>query len=73
MKDKKEFDKIFDERNIYVLLLNLRHVIHIASFCIVNLLCCGGHFSNITLIDAKTKYRSPYLLETFLSLTYRTI
>ena len=29
----------------------------------VNLLCCRGHFSSITFIDAKTKYRSPYLLD----------
>ena len=27
------------------------------------LLCCGGHFSNITFIDAKTKYRSRYFLD----------
>ena len=26
MKDKIEFDKIFDERNIYILLFNQRHV-----------------------------------------------
>ena len=57
MKDKIEFDKIFDERNIYVLVFNLRHVIQILSFRIVNLLCCGGHFSKITFIDAKTRYR----------------
>ena len=47
MKDKIKLDKSFDEKNIYLLLFNLR--------------CCGGHFSNITLIDAKAKYRSPYL------------
>ena len=29
----------------------------------VNLLCCGGHSSNITSIDAKTIYRRPYLLD----------
>ena len=58
-----EFDKIFDERNIYLLLFNLRHVIHIPSFCMVNLLCWGGHFSYITFIDVKTKYRGPYLLD----------
>ena len=55
-------DKIFDERNICVLLFNLRHVIDIPSFRIVNLLRCGGHFSSIAFTDAKTKYRSPYLL-----------
>ena len=63
---------MFDERNIYLLLLNLRHVIHIPSVSMDNPLCCGSHFSNITFIDVKTKYRSPYLLA-FLSLTYRTI
>ena len=45
-----------------VLLLNLIHVIHIPSFRIVNLLSFGGHFSNMTFIDAKSKYKSPYLL-----------
>ena len=50
-------------KNICVLLFNLRHVIHISSFGIVKLLCCEGHFSSITFIDAKTKYRSPYLLD----------
>ena len=49
MKDKIEFDNIFDESNIYVLLFNLRHITYI-----VNLLYCGGHFSNVTFIDAKT-------------------
>ena len=63
---------MFDERNIYLLLFNLRHAIYIPSFRIINLLCYGGHVSNIKFIDVKTKYRSPYLL-TFLSLTYRTI
>ena len=29
----------------------------------VNLVCCGGRFSNKTFIDAKTKYRSLYLLD----------
>ena len=33
------------------------------SFRMVNLLCCGGHFSKITFFGAKTKYRSPYLLD----------
>ena len=61
MKDKIELDKTFDERNIYVLLFNSRHTSHIPSFGIVNLQCCGGHFNNITLIDAKAKYRGPYL------------
>ena len=55
MKGKIEFDKNFDERNIHVLSFNLRHAIHIPSFRIVNPLCCGGHFSNITFIDARTK------------------
>ena len=48
---------------MYVLLFNLRHVIHILSFRMVNLLCYGSHFSNITIFAAKTKNRSPYLLE----------
>ena len=55
------FDKIFDERNVLAFLFNLRHVIHIPSFCVVKLLCCWGHFSNITFINAKTKHRSLYL------------
>ena len=54
---------MFNERNMYVLLFNLRHVVHVLSFCIINLLCCGGYFSNITFIGAETKYRSRYLLE----------
>ena len=54
---------MFDERNIYVFLFNLKHVIHIPSFPTVNLSCCGCYFSNITFIDVKTKYRSPYLLD----------
>ena len=49
---------LMKERNIVI---QFKNVIHILSFCMVNLLlCCGGHFSNITFIDAKTKYRSPY-------------
>ena len=32
------------------------NVIQIPSFCIVSLLCYRGHFSNITLTDAATKY-----------------
>ena len=63
MKHKIEFDNIFGERNIYVLLFSLRHVIHIPSVRLVNLLSCGGHFSYITFIDADTKYRSLYLLD----------
>ena len=31
------------------------------SYC-QRLLCCGGHSSSVAFIDAKTKYRSPYLL-----------
>ena len=44
------------------ILFNSRHVIHIPSFRIVNLLCYGGQFGNITFINAKTKYRTLYLL-----------
>ena len=40
-------------------LFNSRHVVHIPSFRIVNLLCCGVTFSDITLVDDKAKYRSP--------------
>ena len=36
-----------------VLLFNLRHVIQIPSFRIVNLLCCGGHFSSIAVIELR--------------------
>ena len=45
-----ELDKIFDERNIYVLLFNLRYVIHNRSFCKVNLLCYESRSINITLM-----------------------
>ena len=45
------------------LAIPFKNVIHIPSFSIVKLLCCGGHFSSITFIDAKTKHRSPYLLD----------
>ena len=31
------------------------------SYC-QRLLCCGGHSSSVAFLDAKTKYRSPYLL-----------
>ena len=43
MKDKIDFYKIFDERNICALLFDLIHAIHIPSFRIINLLCCGGN------------------------------
>ena len=52
MNDKIELDKIFDERNIYILLFNSIYVIFTPSFRMVNLLFCGGYFSNITFIDA---------------------
>ena len=45
-----ELDKIFDERNIYVLLFNLRYVIHNPSLCKANLLCYESHSINITLM-----------------------
>ena len=38
-------------------------IIQIPYFRIVNLLCCEGHFSSVTFIDAKTKYRSSFLLD----------
>ena len=60
IKDKTEFDKIYCERNI---LFNLRQVIHIFTFPIVNLLCRGYLFSNVAFIDAAIKYRSPYILD----------
>ena len=62
-KTEIEFDKNFDENNIYLSLFNLRNVIHIPSFGMVNLLYCGGQFSNITFIDVKTKYRSLNILD----------
>ena len=48
-------------KEMYTSCYSSRHLIHIPSFRIVNLLCCGGHFIKITLIDAKAKYRSSYL------------
>ena len=63
MEDEIDFDKTFYERNIYVLLYNLRHVIHIPYFRIANLLNIGGHFINTTFIDTKNKCRSPYPLD----------
>ena len=61
---------VFSERNIFVLLLNLRLVIHISSFCIVNLLCCGRFFITLTFVDIKTKYRSRYLWDIFWPYVY---
>ena len=58
-----QFDKTLYERNIYVLLVNLRLIVHILSTRIVNLLNCWDNFSNIKLTDAKTKYRSFYILD----------
>ena len=43
MTDVTELDKIFDERNIQVLLINLRHATHIPSFHIFNLQHYGDH------------------------------
>ena len=43
-------------KEIRVLSFNLRHVIHTPSFRMVNLLCCGGHFSYITFIDVNSKF-----------------
>ena len=73
MKDKIEFEKLIDKKNIHIFLFNLRHLIHIPGFRIVNLLSCGGHVSNTTFIGSKTKYRSPYISWMFPDLTYRTI
>ena len=57
---------MIDEGNTYIFLFNLRHIIHIPSFCLVNLLCYGCHFIKPTFIDSKTYYRSPYLLDFYL-------
>ena len=48
-------------KEIYTSCYSIQDVIHIPSFCIASLLCSGGHFSNIALIDAETKYKSSYL------------
>ena len=55
-------------KQICVLLFSLSHLIHIPSFPIANVLCRRRHFGSATLIDAKTKYRSPYLLDVSQSL-----
>ena len=52
---------------------SLRYLTHIPSLRIVSLLCCGSRFSNKTFIDAKTKYRSPYLLEASQPYLYKHI
>ena len=62
MKHKQNLIK-FLMKEIVHLLFDLRLVIQISSFRMVDLLCSGGHFSNITFINAKTKYESPYLLD----------
>ena len=60
-------DKTFVERKC-VLLFNLRHVIHIPSFRIATLQCCGNCFSSTTFIDAKTKYKKSLSLGRFSAL-----
>ena len=60
-------DKTFVERKC-VLLFNLRHVIHIPSFRIATLQCCGNCFSSTTFIDAKTKYKKSLSLGHFSAL-----
>ena len=66
MKHKQNLIKfLMKDIYIYVSLFNLRHVIHTPSLRMVSLLCYESHFSNIKLIDAKTKYRSPYHLDVF--------
>ena len=62
MKGKTELD-IYDilMKEIYTSCYLIQDIIHIPSFRIANLLCYGDHFSNTTLIDAKTKYKSLYL------------
>lgn len=62
MKDKYNLIKFFMKK-MYVLLFNLRHLIHIPSFRIINLLCCRGPFTNVPFNDVKTKFISPYLLD----------
>ena len=36
MQYKIELERIFDEKNIYVLLFNSRHLIHIPLFCFLS-------------------------------------
>ena len=53
-------------KKIYMSYYSIQGIaIHIPSFRIVNLLCCEGHFSNITFINAKIKCRRLYLLDIF--------
>ena len=53
IKHKAKLHKIFNERNIYISLFDLRHIVHIPTFRIVNLLW---------FIGFKMKYRNSYLL-----------
>ena len=48
-------------KELYTSCYPIQDVIYIPSCCMVSLLCCGGCLSNVILIDAKIKYRSPYL------------
>ena len=47
IKDQIEFNFLWEK---YMSLFKLRQVFLIPSFRIVTLLCCGGYFSNITII-----------------------
>ena len=52
------------------LVIQLSHLIHIPSFPIAKVLYHTRHFGSTILIDAKTKYRSPYLLDVSQSLQH---
>ena len=49
--------------NCIRLVIQFKKVNHIHPVRMVNLLCYRGNFINMTFIDAKTKYRTPYLLD----------
>ena len=53
MKYKTELDKTFDERKVYVLLFNTRHVIHIPSFRVCVCVCLRANHLDVVRLGVK--------------------